>query len=395
MTTPSPAGAPARTAPRAWLAVLAVAAGTFTVVTTEMLPVGLLTRFAPALEVSEGVAGLTMTLPGLVAAVAAPALTLTTARLDRRLVLCALLALLIVANVLCAVAPVFGVLLIGRLVAGVGIGGFWAVAAGLAVRLVPGRSVGAATSTIFGGIAVASVLGVPAATYLGDLAGWRLAFTAMGVLALAVLAGLLLLVPPLPATGAVRLDAVPALVRDRRVRIGLLVTLLLVTGHFAANTYLRPVLEQLGGIPSGLVGTLLLVYGAAGVLGNFAAGTAASRDVRRTLIALALVLGTAVLLIPVVPALAIALLVVWGLAYGGVSVSVQTWFLTAGHAAPEAGSAIFVSAFNLAIALGALLGGRIADAVTLSGALWTGGALAVLAAVPLLLRPVSPAGDRP
>ncbi|MFG2002917.1 MFS transporter [Spirillospora sp. NPDC048911] len=367
---------------RSWSAVGAVALGTFSIVTTEMLPVGLLTPMGAEMGVSGGAAGLTMSLPGLVAAIAAPAVALGTGRLDRRLVLCALMALLAAANLLSAIAPGFEVLLTARVLVGLSIGGFWAIAAGLAVRLVPARSAGAATSTIFSGVAVASVLGVPAGAFAGELAGWRSAFAAMGVLALAVLAGLALLLPPLPPDAPFRVGEVSRLLHNKAARTGLVVTLLLVTGHFAAYTYVRPALERISGIGTGLIGGLLLVYGVAGVIGNFAAGLAAARDPRRTLFVIAALLGAVILLVPVagtVPPGAIVLLVIWGLAYGGVSVTTQTWLLKTGAAAPEAASAVFVSAFNVAIALGALTGGRIAD-LALPGVMWFGGALALLAA---------------
>ncbi|MEU6034569.1 MFS transporter [Actinomadura sp. NPDC047616] len=383
------ARAAGRSAARTWLGVGAVAAGTFTVITTEMLPVGLLTSVAATLGVSEGTAGLTVMLPGVVAALAAPVLASATARVDRRIVLCGLMALLAVANTVSALAPSLAVLLLARVLVGLVIGGFWAVAAGLAVRLVPERSVATATSVIFSGVAIASVVGVPAGTFLGEAAGWRTAFAVMTVPALVVLAALVLLLPAMPPVGVARLRDVPGvLLRNARVRVGLALTLLLVTGHFAAYTYVRPVLEEVGGIGAGAVGGLLLVYGTAGIIGNFTAGAAAGRDVRRTLVTVSSVLAAAVLAMPLLgtsPAGAVALLVVWGLAYGGVSVSVQTWFLRSGTSAPEAASAVFVSGFNGAIALGALLGGRIVDSVAVPGVLWTGGALAALAAATVLV----------
>nr|WP_326612240.1 MFS transporter [Streptomyces scopuliridis] len=157
---------------------------------------------------------------------------------------------------------------------------------------------------------------------------------------------------------------------------------LLVTGHFAAYTYVRPALERVPGLGSGPVGGVLLVYGVAGIAGNFLGGAAAARDPRRSLLALSAVLSAAVLLsVPAggsLPA-AVALLVVWGLAYGGVSVSAQNWLMAATPGRQEAGSALFAGVFNAAIALGALLGGRAADRFEVAGALWLGGALAALA----------------
>ncbi|MGW7201536.1 MFS transporter [Streptomyces chryseus] len=369
-------------------AVFAVAAATFAVVTTEMLPVGLLTSLGAGLGTSDGTAGLTVTLPGLVAALAAPLLPVAVRRADRRLVLCALMVLLAVANALSALAPGFEVLLAARALVGVCIGGVWAVAAGLAGRLVREDGVGRATALVFSGIAVASVAGVPTGTLLGELAGWRWAFAAMGVFSLAVAGLLALLLPPLPARGAVGLGEVAGLLRVPRVRAGLLVVAALVTGHFAAYTYVRPALERVPGIGAGLISVLLLVYGTAGIAGNFLAGAAAARDPRRTLLVISAALGGTVLLTAApagarAPAAA-ALLVLWGLAYGGVSVGAQNWLMAAAPTRQEAASALFAGVFNAAIALGALLGGRAADRYGVPGALWLGGALALLGTVAVL-----------
>ncbi|NJP81489.1 MFS transporter [Streptomyces sp. AA8] len=374
-------------------AVVAVAAATFSVVTSEMLPVGLLTPIGSGLGVPAGTAGLTMTVPGLVAAVAAPAVTAAVGRLDRRWVLVGLMALLAVANLLSALATHIAVLVGLRVLVGVCIGGVWAIAAGLAVRLVPQRSVGPATSLIFSGIAVASVLGVPAGTLAGGLGGWRAAFAAMGVVCLAVTAALALLLPPLPAERAVRAGEVAGLLRLPGVRAGLLVVVLIVAGHFAGYTFVRPVLERASGAGAGLISGLLLAYGVAGVAGNFLAGSAAARNPRRTLLVIAVALA-AVLPAMSVPAggavAAGALIVVWGLAYGGVSVSTQGLLTAAAPGSREAASALFVSAFNAAIALGALLGGRAADAVSLPAALWLGGLL-VAGALVVLVMPAAAA----
>ncbi|CAM5576186.1 MULTISPECIES: MFS transporter [Streptomyces] len=373
---------------RAWAAVVAVAVGTFSVVTTEMLPVGLLTSIGSALGVSDGTAGLAMTVPGLVAAFAAPLLTVTVGRFDRRLVLCGLMGLLAVANLLSALAPGFAVLLFARVLVGVSIGGVWSIAGGLAVRLVPERSVGHATTLIFSGIAVASVLGVPIGTLIGDLVHWRIAFAAIAALSLAVAAAMAVTLPPLPTAGTIRLREVPGLFRNVRLRTGLITTSLLVTGHFGAYTYLRPVLEDVAGVGTGLISTLLLAYGVAGIAGNFLCGTTAHRDPRRTLMVIFTLLAAAELLIPVAGATtagAAALLLVWGLAYGGVSVTCQTWVLHAAPDAREAASALFVGVFNVAIALGALLGGRAADGIAVPSVMWFGGALVVLALATMAL----------
>ncbi|WP_432141365.1 MFS transporter [Streptomyces sp. bgisy084] len=367
-------------------AVGALAAATFTVVTSEMLPVGLLTPIGRELRISAGTAGLTLTVTGLVAAVSAPLLTMLAGRRDRRAVLVALMGTLAAANLLAAYAPNVVVLLVARVLVGLGMGGVWAIAAGLAVRLVPARSVAAATSLIFSGVAAASVLGVPAGTFLGELGGRRTAFGAMAVVCGAVAVALAVLLPPLPEAAAVRLNGVLAVLRGAPVRTGLVLVALLVTGHFAAYTYVRPVLEEVAGADAGQISTLLLAFGLAGLAGNFLAGAGAARSPRAALLAICGVLAGAVLLMPLlgrgagIPGAAL-LVTVWGLAYGGVSVSTQTWLMAAAPGAREAASALFVAVFNGAIALGALAGGRAADGWGATGALWLGGALAVGAMV--------------
>lgn len=367
---------------RGWLGVAAVTAGTFTVVTSEMLPVGLLTPIGAALRVSEGSAGLALTVTGLVAAVSAPLLTAALGRIERRVVLCGLMAVLALGNLGTAWAPTFGVLMGARVLVGVGMGGVWALAASLAARLVPARSVTAATSLVFSGVAVASVLGIPAGTVLGALAGWRIVFAAATGLALLVLTAMAAALPRLPATEAAALGDVLRLTRQPGLRVALLVVAFLVTGHFAAYTYVRPVLEEVTGVGAGTIGTLLLVYGIAGVAGNFGAGAAAARTPRKTLIAIGSILAAAAIALPVLGVAlpqAIVLMVVWGLSYGGVSVSTQNWVFAASPGAKEGASALFAGVFNAAIALGSLTGGLAVDRVGLAAALWLGGALAVVA----------------
>ncbi|CAL9524745.1 Purine ribonucleoside efflux pump NepI [Streptomyces sp. enrichment culture] len=378
-TSANPPAAPPR---HPWAAVGAVTAATFAVVTTEMLPVGLLTSLGAGLGVSAGTAGLAVTLPGLVAAGGALLLPVAVGRTDRRTVLCALLLLLAGANLLCALAPGFGVLLAARALVGVCIGGVWAVAAGLAVRLVPEGSAGRATSLIFSGIAVASVLGVPAGTFLGAVAGWRWAFAALTLLALAVAATLRAALPPLAGERPVRLHTFGRLLRVPRFSRGLTAVALLVIGHFTAYTYVRPLLERVPGTGPGLISALLLGYGLAGIAGTFTLGGLAARAPRRALLVVSAGIGTAVaLLTPAGGSLtgSVVLLVLWGLLYGGVSVSAQNWLSAAVPDGREAASGLFAGVFNAAIALGAFTGGRAADALGLPWVLALGAGLALLA----------------
>ncbi|WP_159041823.1 MFS transporter, partial [Streptomyces aureus] len=173
--------------------------------------------------------------------------------------------------------------------------------------------------------------------------------------------------------------------RNRRVGAGLLLTLALVTGHFLAYSFVRPLLTDHSGIPGSLLGALLLGYGVAGVAGNFLVGSRAARSPDRTLAVVAAALGTVLLAVFLIGGSAVAgagLLLLWGLAYGGVSVALQSWFMAAAPDDVETATGLNVSVFCLAIALGALLGGLLVDAYSLDAALLAGAAL-TLAAFPV------------
>ncbi|PXX60413.1 putative MFS family arabinose efflux permease [Nocardia tenerifensis] len=375
---------------RRWFGVAAVALGTFSVVTSEQLPVGLLTSVGGSLDVSEGTAGLMVTVPGLVASATAPLLPVAIGRLDRRVVLLGLITLMVAANVMSAAAPNFAILLASRFLVGVAIGGFWALAAGIAVRMVPAKFVPQATALAFGGATAANVLGIPAGTLIGELTDWRIAFGVLGGLGLVVVVALLLLLPQMPATGPVRLRTLGEQFRNPVVRAGVLVTFLLVSGHYAAFTFVSPILQSVVGIDKTMVGLVLLAFGVAGIAGNFITGAAAGRDIRLALVTISAALAAVLVLVALVggtPITGVALLVLWGLAFGGIPVGVQTWILRAAPDSTEAATALNTAMFNLAIALGALFGGIIADNVALTAVLWFGAALSVLASLAVWRTP--------
>ncbi|MDQ0649801.1 MFS transporter [Pseudomonas cedrina] len=287
MSSPSVAS-PATSPQYPWLAVAAMGLATFSVVTTEMLPVGLLTTIAGSLETSTGSAGLMISLPALLAAFFAPLVVIAAGNLDRRWILCGLLGLLVIANIASALAPDMVWMLIARALVGFCMGGIWAVAGGLAARLVPAHAVGLATSIIFGGVAAASVLGVPLGALIGDFAGWRWAFGCMAIFSAGVLLIHLFAIPALPVHHSVTLRQFAEQFANRKLQAGLALTILLVAGHFMAFTFVRPLLLSVSGFDAQWIGALLFAYGVAGIIGNFLAGIIAARRTALTLVFISL-----------------------------------------------------------------------------------------------------------
>ncbi|RTF02254.1 MFS transporter [Serratia marcescens] len=355
---------------KAWLATFTVGLSTFTVVTAEMLPVGLLSPIVNTLNATIGRAGLLISLPALFAALFAPLVVLGARRTDRRGLLAGFLLLLIAANLLAAAATSLALLFAARILLGFCIGGIWAIARGWRNAWCRASSIGAPVSSAR---SAASVFGAPG-VFLGEALGWRLAFLAVAVLAALTLLLLVCVLPPLPVTQAISWRSFTAQRANRRLLTGLLLTFLLVAGHFMAYTFVRPLLQTVSGIESRWVGPLLFAYGVAGLVGNFIAGQAAAKRLRRTLALIALGLALAVLLLPLLghaPLSGGAFLLLWGIAYGGVSVALMAWMLKAAPDAAEVASSLYIALFNLAISCGSLVGGLVVDAggLTINGAL--------------------------
>jgi predicted MFS family arabinose efflux permease len=370
-----------RMAVREWLAVLAVAMGTFLVVTVENLPMGLLTSMASSLGVSNGTVGLLVTASGLVAATTAPLLPVAIRRLDRKTVLLGLVALLVASNLISALTPNYAVLLMARFLAGISIGGFWSLAAGLAVRLVEPMHVPRATSLIFFGAMVGTVLGIPATTAIGGFFGWRVAFITVGAAALVLVFALMALMPQMQANEPVRIRTLVQQLQTPAVRTGVIATFLLVSGQWGAFTFVAPILQTISGVHAQSLGPLLLAYGLAAIFGNFAAAWAAARSVRGTIVALSAFLTAILVLFPFIgrnPVTGSALLILWGFAFGALPVSVQMWIIKAAPHATEAATGLNTSVFNFAIAFGALLGSFVVDSIALAGVMWIAAGLVAL-----------------
>jgi predicted MFS family arabinose efflux permease len=373
---------------RGWFAVASIALGTFVMVTSEFLPIGLLGPIARQLGVGEGLAGWMVTVPGLVAAAAAPAAASFARGVDRRILLLVLSALIVGADLIVANATSFRMALAGRTLLGLCVGGFWAFAVAAGRRLVPDAAGDRATAIVLAGISAGTVLGVPLATAIGNAAGWRNAFRLVALLALAIGAAQLFLLPRLPGSVSGSPRAWVALLRNRRLASGFAAAALVAGGHFMAYTYLGLFLSQSSRMSDTAIGLTLAAYGVAGIAGTFGGERLAVRDVRRSFVMVVVLLACAIAGITLAGQHAGAsavLISLWGLAFGAVPVCLQLWLFRAAPEQAEASSAFVVTVFQLALAAGAYGGGWLVDHAGLRIAYAGGALVALLALVPLAM----------
>ncbi len=343
-----------------WGAILTLMLATFSVVTTEMIPVGLLTPIVEDFSVSLATTGFLMTLPAITAAISSPLIVLFTRSVDRKTLLLIGALLLTLCNLVAALTPYYWLLLISRLFVGVCIGIIWALAGVLVPRLVAAPAVALATSLVFGGVAAASVLGVPFGVLMGEWLGWRAAFASMSFISLLLFLSLLMQLPALPAMVSPIFKTFITEIKRPIIMNGLLITLLIVSGHFMAFTYIRALLPNNDLISVDLLGGLLLIYGLAGIVGNFLFGLTANKHLNFAVVMIAsgliLSLG-AYIFFPLSVWMALSIMVLWGIAYGGVSVTLMTWMMRYSAHNIEATSSLYIAFFNSGIALGSALGG--------------------------------------
>ncbi|KFC73800.1 Arabinose efflux permease family protein precursor [Bosea sp. LC85] len=365
----------------AWPAIFSLTMGVFGLVTAEFLPASLLTPIAAELGISDGAAGQAVTATAVIGAIAGIATAIMTRSIDRRIVMWALTSLLVVSSLLAAVATGLTTLLFARLLLGIGLGGFWSMAAATAMRLVPARLLPRAMSIIFTGVSVATVSAAPIGAYLGEAIGWRAVFAiSAGIGAVTLLAQVLTL-PKLPPLAAPSIGTLFELLGRPSIRLVLFAVLVIISGHFAGFTYVRPFLEQVPLLKVEAISLVLLAYGVGGFFGNFAGGAVVARSVKAAVVLGSLAIGLAALTMllfgasTVVSGLAIAL---WGFAFGFLPVGIQTWTVRVAADQAEAAGGLLVAAFQIAIAGGAIFGGLLVDHL---GAL---GAVGYLAAATLL-----------
>jgi predicted MFS family arabinose efflux permease len=348
----------------AWAAVGSMALGVFSLVTAEFLPASLLTPIAADFRISEGAAGQTVTATAAFALLSSLLVTAVIRNLDRRILMLGFTILLLISNLIAAFALNLLMLLIGRVLLGAALGGFWTMSAALAMRLVPEASVPRALSIIFSGVSAATIFAAPLGIYLGHLFGWRAVFLmAAGLSAITLIAQAATL-PRMPALGSARLGTLVEVLRRPGVAVGMVCAMLVFIGHFAFFTYLRPFLEFTTGAGIAMISSVLLGFGVANLLGTLLAGFMLERSLRTTLASMPLVMAVFCACLATFNSslwVDLALITLWGMAFGAVPVAWSTWLTRTIPDEAESAGGLLVAAVQVAIMIGAAGGGAIYD----------------------------------
>lgn len=371
------------------IALLALTVSAFAIGTTEFVIVGLIPTIAADLQVSLPSAGLLVSLYALGVAVGAPVLTALTGRLPRKLLLLGLMALFTVGNLLAWQAPGYESLIAARIVTGLAHGVFFSIGSTIATSLVPREKAASAIAIMFTGLTVALVTGVPLGTFIGQHLGWRTTFLVVSGLGVAAFLASLLFVPStIRHTPPASLRRQLEVLAQPRLLLVYAKTALGYGGSFIAFTFLAPILQQVSGFSADAVSLVLLAYGVSVAAGNLWGGKLADRHGPiRTLQAVFLLLALVLFALTFTaanPWLALATVLVWGAAAFGNVPGLQVYVVQqAEKVAPHAvdvASGLNIAAFNLGIAGGAWVGGRIVASAGLMTTPWVG-ALVVLAAL--------------
>ncbi|WFU10319.1 MFS transporter [Rhizobium sp. CB3090] len=371
------------TGPANWGAVFAMSLCVFVLIASEFMPVSLLTPIAADLHLTEGQAGQAISVSGIFAVLTSLFIASILGSLDRKIVLLSLTGLMLVSGAVVALAPNYAVLMVGRALLGVVIGGFWSMSTATVMRLVPEDAVSRALATLNGGNALAATVAAPLGSFLGELIGWRGSFFCIVPMAALAICWQAVTLPRMHGGGGTAATASFRLLGRPPVALGMAAILFLFMGQFALFTYLRPFLETVTQVDISTLSLLLLIVGIAGLVGTAFIGHVLVRSLYGTVTVVPLVLaaiGIGLTILGGSTTAVAVLLCLWGLVGTPAPVGWGTWLSRTLPEDAEAGGGLMVATIQFAITMGATVGGHLLDMSGYQATFATSALLLLLAA---------------
>ena len=342
-----------------WVSVCALAVGAFIFNTTEYIPIALLSDIGQSFGKPATEVGMMITVYAWIVALLSLPLMLMTKNIERRKLLLALFALFVVFHALSFFSWNFNILLISRIGIALTHAVFWSITASLAVRLAPTGKTNQALGLLSTGTVLAMVLGIPLGRVVGQYFSWQLSFLLIGVCAAGVMLVLAKNLPALPSQNTGSLSSLPSLFKRRNLMLLYAMTVLIITAHFTAYSYIEPFVLQVGGFKAEQVTIVLSLYGLAGFAASYLFGKWFAKSQRLFMLgAVAVILLSALLLLPFAsfPYAVYALVFIWGVAIVIVSLGMVSKVLAFASDATDVANSIYSGLYNVGIGGGALLG---------------------------------------
>ncbi len=364
-----------------WMAIGSLFMGVTCLIAAEFIPISLLTSIAQDLNITEGVAGQSVTVVGIFAVIASLTVASLFPTLDRRKLLLTLMGLLTFSNLIVAFAPNYFTLLLGRMILGLCVGGFWSMTSAVVLKIAKEDDVPKSFSIVYSGVSIATIIALPLGSYFGEMVGWRTIFIIAAVMSFLTFIWQFKALPTIEAEKSKGVRSLLSMLTVNWILIGMIATVLSYGCYHVVFTYLKPYLAQSLLLSSSTLSMVLFCFGIANCIGTMIAGLFLGKLFRKTMIAIHLILMTLALLLAVTSVnsnLNLLWVILWGLVFGFIPVCWSTWITRTLADKAEMLGGLSVAAIQLSIGLAAMVGGIIVDNISIHGIFMVSAGMALL-----------------
>lgn len=366
-----------------WLPVVSLTLATFIFNTSEFIPIGLLTDIAGDFSITESKAGMLITVYAWAVAVTSLPLMLAFSKADNKRLLLGVMSLFVISHILSGISTSYGMLMLSRIGVACSHAIFWSIVTPIAVRVAPAGKSSTAVSLTVTGSSIAMIVGLPLGRAIGLLVGWRVTFLIIGAIAAAILLIVAAALPKLPSEDSISIRELPTLLKTPGLIATYIFTILMITGHFTAYSYIEPFLMQVAGLSANTITLVLSGFGVVGIIGSFLFSK--KYDTHPDTFVLIAILGIPTFTLLLAPAAmthssAIIVCLLWGLAINSYNLTFQSRILKMVPRGTEIAMSIYSGIYNVGIGAGALVGGIVCTHMGIGSVGYAGGAFAVAAA---------------